>query len=182
MRLFINPTSVLVSSRIDETVLDKLNPERRSTGSVDGNSWFSSGREPSPGTNHGVGTANGLPALCSARPGSEFSYESAKNKLVNLRLGEADGPRVTFIVPGDVVADEDDGYNNGEAAYAGREGQLLRLSGWVDMDSRLTVGCAGAVISYIQRKRAATFLQGDNAAQAMYRISTVEIFTLRDSM
>lgn len=101
---------------------------------------------------------------------------------MNLRLGEADGPRVTFIVPGDVVADEGDAYHGGEAAYAGREGQLLRLSGWIDTDSRLTVGCAGAVISYIQRKRAATFLQGDNAAQAMHRISAVEMFTLRDSM
>lgn len=101
---------------------------------------------------------------------------------MTLGLGEADGPRVTFIVPGDVVAGGDNYCNDGEAGFAGREGQLLRLSGWVDMDSRLTVGCAGAVISYIQRKRASAFLPGDSAAQAMHRISTVEMFTLRGSM
>ncbi|GAB7348558.1 hypothetical protein MBLNU459_g6949t1 [Dothideomycetes sp. NU459] len=167
LRLFINPTAILVSSRIDDTVLDKLDPERGSTDSVDGNS-----------------TTNGLPALCSPRPASDFSYDSAKNKLINLKLGDVDGPRVTSVMPGDVIAGGGDvcDDNEEEAAFAGRDGRLLRLSGWVDMDSRLTVGCAGAVISYIHRRRAATFLPGDRAAQAMHRIATIEMFTLRDTM
>ena len=70
------------------------------------------------------------------RPSSEFYYEAAKTKLVNLKLGEDDGPQVTFVAPGDVVAAE--GFDDGESA-AGRQGQLLRLAGWVDMESRLTV-------------------------------------------
>jgi DNA mismatch repair protein MSH5 len=38
------------------------------------------------------------------------------------------------------------------------------------------------VLAYIHRKRAATFLPGDMAAQAMHRISTIEMFTLAGSM
>jgi DNA mismatch repair protein MSH5 len=53
---------------------------------------------------------------------------------VNLRPGEHNGPRITFVIPGDVVESYDDGENT-----ASGQGQLLRLVGWIDMDSRLTV-------------------------------------------
>lgn len=55
---------------------------------------------------------------------------------MNLRLGEDDGPQVTFVIPGDVVVGQD--YDGGEN-FLGNQGRLLRLSGWVDMDSRVTV-------------------------------------------
>ena len=74
--------------------------------------------------------------MLEVRPNADFSYEAAKGKLVNLRLGEDDGPQVTFVVPGDVVAGDD--YDHGENV-PGNQGRLLRLSGWVDMESRVTV-------------------------------------------
>jgi DNA mismatch repair protein MSH5 len=144
-------------------VLDKLDPERRNMG--DGDS-----------------TAYGMPALCSPRPVSEFSYDSAKSRLVNLKLGHEDGPRITFVTPGDLTAGNDEGYAVGDAAVENSQGQFLRLAGWINVDSRVTVGCAGAVLAYIHRKRAATFLPGDMAAQTMHRISTIEMFTLAGSM
>ncbi|KAI4729264.1 hypothetical protein E4T49_02943 [Aureobasidium sp. EXF-10728] len=164
LKTFIDPTIILVSSKLEDTVLDKLDPERRNTGG-DGDS-----------------TAYGMPALCSPRPVSEFSYDSAKSRLVNLKLGHEDGPRITFMTPGDFTAESNEDHMAGDAAVESRQGQLLRLAGWIDVESRVTVGCAGAVLAYIHRKRAATFLPGDMAAQATHRISTIEMFTLAGSM
>ncbi|KAF2866754.1 muts domain V-domain-containing protein [Massariosphaeria phaeospora] len=161
LRLYIEPTVILVSTKIDDTVIDRLDPEARSGASENGhNDQFR------------------LPFLLEIRPSSEYSYDAARSKLASLKFEEEDGPQVTFVVPGDVVAaeglDDDEGVN--------RQGQLLRLAGWVDMESRLTVGCAGALISYLQRRRAAAYLPGDQAAHLMFRISTLEMFSLRDTM
>ncbi|KEQ73926.1 mismatch repair protein 5 [Aureobasidium namibiae CBS 147.97] len=163
LKTFIDPTIILVSSKFDDTVLEKLDPERRNMG--DGDS-----------------AVYGMPALRSARPVSEFSYDSARSRLVNLKLGHEDGPRITFMTPGDLTAESSEDCMAGDGAVESRQGQLLRLAGWIDVDSRVTVGCAGAVLAYIHRKRAATFLPGDVAAQTMHRISTIEMFTLAGSM
>jgi DNA mismatch repair protein MSH5 len=121
-----------------------------------------------------------LPALCSLRPVSEFSYDSARNRLVNLKIGHEDGPKITFVTPGDFTAEKDG--DLGGTNLEDHQGQLLRLAGWIDVDSRLSVGCAGAVLAYIHRKRAASFLPGDAAAQTMHHISRIEMFTLSGSM
>jgi len=78
-----------------------------------------------------------LPYALELRPKSEFGYEAAKTKLASLRVGEADGPRVSFVIPGDVHAYDD--YE--EHDDSGVQAQLLRFSGWVSIDSWLTVSC-----------------------------------------
>ena len=103
------------------------------------------------------------------------------NKLVNLRIGQEGGPGVIFVVPGDVVAAAEN-YNMPDRDLAGRQGQLLRLSGWINLESRWTVGCAGAVLSYLQRRRATAYLPGDNAQHATFRIATVEMVSLNETM
>ena len=164
VKLFIDPTVVLVSTNCSDEAAGRLDPGMQDPrASVDGRS------------------IDRLPYLLEFRPNSEFGYDSARNKLVNLRIGQSGGPKVTFIVPGDVVAHEDD-YLGGDMGFTGRQGQLLRLSGWINMESRLTVGCAGAVLSYLQRRRATSFLPGDHAAAALFRVATIEMFSLKDSM
>lgn len=166
MKVFIEPTLVLVSTKCDDEVFNRLDPEMGSPrASVDGR----------------AGDQTRLPYLLECRPNSEFGYESARNKLVNLRIGQPDGPNVTFVVPGDILGHEHD-CMGGDAGFAGRQGQLLRLAGWINLESRLTVGCAGAVLSYLQRRRTTAYLPGDEAATAMFRISTVEMFSLSGSM
>jgi DNA mismatch repair protein MSH5 len=44
------------------------------------------------------------------------------------------------------------------------------------------VSCAGAVISYLQRRRSAAYLPGDQVALLMFRISILEMFSLRETM
>lgn len=114
--------------------------------------------------------------MCQPRPNSEFTFESARSKLISLNLNPSDlnGPKVNFVVPGDVAADD--------GTLSGDGGALLRLSGWIDMENRVSVGCAGAIISYIQRRRTAAYLPGDPAAQSMHKISAVEMFGLSGSM
>ncbi|KAF2764623.1 hypothetical protein EJ03DRAFT_391948 [Teratosphaeria nubilosa] len=167
LKLFIDPTVILVSSKCDDGVLDRLDPEMR-----DGRAMSVDGRSTDQ---------TRLPYLLECRPNAEFGYDAARNKLVNLRIGQRDGPRVTFVVPGDVVA-ETDNHDDPEHSFAGHQGALLRLSGWINIESRTTVGCAGAVLSHLQRRRAAAYLPGDRGAAAMFRVTTVEMFSLSGMM
>lgn len=125
----------------------------------------------------------------------EFNYESSKSKLTNLRLDSDEGPRITLTIPGDVIGT--DSYEMQDENY-GRHEHLLRLAGWVDVESRVTVcrpssrssrqllttqvGCAGAVISYLQRRRATRYLPGDCSAHGFFRISALEMFSLNETM
>lgn len=136
-----------------------------------------------------------LPYILEVRPSSEFNYESSKSKLANLRLDVDEGPKITFTIPGDVIGT--DGYEI-QDDISGRHEHLLRLAGWVDIESRVTVccpslwglrqfikkqvGCAGAVISYLQRRRATRYLPGDSSADGFFRISTLEMFSLNETM
>lgn len=165
LKLFIDPTVILTSTKCNEETIERLDPELRNPqASVDGRS-----------------DQTRLPYLLECRPSPEFGYDSARNKLVNLRIGQRGGPAVTYVIPGDVVThDEDPG--DGEGGPTGRQSQLLRLSGWVNLESKSTVGCAGAILSYIQRRRATTYLPGDNDSESLFRVGTVEMFSLRDSM
>ncbi|CAK4028600.1 related to DNA mismatch repair mutS [Lecanosticta acicola] len=121
-----------------------------------------------------------LPYLLECRPKAEYGYDSAKKKLVNLRIGQPNGPSVTYVVPGDVVASEND-YDREEDGFAS-QAQLHRLSGWINLESKLTVGCAGALLSYIQRRRSTTYLPTDENAHSMFRITTLQMFSLKGSM
>ncbi|KAI6825107.1 hypothetical protein KC342_g11225 [Hortaea werneckii] len=104
LELFVDPTVILVSTKCTEDVLDRLDPEmREQRASVDGRST----------------DQTHLPYLLECRPGAEFSYDAAMNKLVNLRIGQQGGPRVTFVVPGDVVTEQED-CNNPNAEFIGR--------------------------------------------------------------
>ncbi|CAO2650650.1 Nn.00g019420.m01.CDS01 [Neocucurbitaria sp. VM-36] len=160
LRIFVNPTVILMSTKIDDAVIDRIDPEA-TRGSVTGdNDQFR------------------LPFLLEVRPHSEFYYDAGKRKLVSLRLGEEDGIRVSFNVPGDLTAvDQHDGDD-----AVGQHGYLLRLAGWIDIESRVTVGCSGALIAYLQRRRVAAYLPGDQSAYLLFRISTLEMFSLRDTM
>lgn len=129
-----------------------------------------------------IGTAYGMPNLCTPRLNSEFNYESAKTKLLSLRLNEPDGPRVSFVIPGDVLPNEHGPAGAGDAMGASREGNLIRLAGWIDLESQLTVGCAGSIIAYIQKKRTNAYLPGDPAAQSLHLISSIEMFSLSGTM
>nr|POE47349.1 dna mismatch repair protein msh5 [Quercus suber] len=165
VKLFIDPTVVLVSTKCAEELIECLDLEARDGRvSIDG-------RNSDPAR---------LPYLLEYRPGAEFGYESSKTRLTNLHMGEQEGPRVTYMVPGDVMAGVSDVRD--DEMLTGRPGQLLRLSGWVNMENFLTVGCAGAVLSYLQRRRATAYAPGDEVATTMFRVKAVTMFTMDGCM
>ena len=128
VRTLIDPTVILVSTKIDDTVIDRFDPEAKKVGSASAdNDQFR------------------LPFLLEVRPPSEFLYDAARSKLVNLHLGQENGTRVIFNVPGELAAID----NLNDEGVAGQQGQLLRLAGWIDMESRVTVHPHSSLKLYI---------------------------------
>ena len=109
------------------------------------------------------------------RPSNEFSYEGGLRKLVDLQIEISRDTRTSFVVPGD--EDPYESYRNGlEPGFSHRQGNFLQLSSVIDLESRLSVSCAGALLSYIQRRRAVLHLPGDADAANTFRISSIEMF------
>jgi DNA mismatch repair protein MSH5 len=86
------------------------------------------------------------------------------------------------VIPGDVHAYDDYEEDNYANAGTGREAQLLKFSGWISVDSQVTVGCAGAILCYLQKRRTSRYLPGDPAAQGYFRVSTIEMFSMKGIM
>ena len=50
------------------------------------------------------------------------------------------------------------------------------------MESRISVGCVGAVLSCLQRKRTTDYLPDDPEAQRAYSINEIEMFSMAGTM
>ena len=86
-----------------------------------------------------------------------------------------------FLIPGESLT-YDDRQEHDEFGSTNRQGKLLRISGRINLDSKVSVGCVGAALTYLQRKRAAEFLQDDPDAQQAYRITRMEMFSISGTM
>lgn len=118
-----------------------------------------------------------LPYTVETRPSPEFYFEVGKSKLVNIRLSSNAEAQISFLAPGDTETYGE--YPDGdEPGYTRHQGKLLKLSAKIDMESRLAIGCAGAVISYLQRRKALEHLPGDTDSNLAFRISTIGTFNL----
>lgn len=178
MKLHAQPTVILLSTKSDENVSTYLDPTGGNRGSVAGDGEWRHLRKLST-ADIAMVLAEEFASryLLEVRPSPEFGFESAKVKLCNIRLATNTAPRMAFVTPGDAESYEDY-MESTEPEYTGRQGKLLRLSGIVDLESRLTVGCAGAVLTYLQRRKAVVDLPGDNTAQPAFRVSAIEMFSL----
>ena len=79
-----------------------------------------------------------LPYILQVRPSPEFSYEAAKTKLADIRIGSLQANRLSYITPADAETaacfdDETEEYG------VGRRSTLMRLAGCIDVDSHVTV-------------------------------------------
>jgi DNA mismatch repair protein MSH5 len=100
----------------------------------------------------------------SFRPNVEFAYESARNKLISIKVGHAEGSRLILQTPDDT---------DGVPAEQQRQGNLLRLASYIQIDSRVTVGCAGAVLAYLQRRQ----VSGESVV-----VAAIEMWSMADAM
>ncbi|KAH9891518.1 muts domain V-domain-containing protein [Xylariomycetidae sp. FL2044] len=157
--LHAKPTTILVSSRAPSSLLDCL---ARGSQGIDGNR----------GDLHGAYILRNLNS-------TDFRYDVGREKLLCLNLEMLGHQNIVYTsVVDDTI--EEDGGNDGRVGS--KQGRLMRLGASVNLDSRLTIGCAGAVLGDIQRRKTAQYLPNDPDALVTFRIRTVESFSLFDSM
>ena len=122
-----------------------------------------------------------LPYKKEYRPVTEFNYDGGKEKLVNLPIFANETAELRFLVPGEPSSfDENESLE--DFGHSSKQGKIHRLSTWLNLENKVSIGCAGAVIAYLSRKRAQEHLQNDPAAQQAYRVSSMEMFTLKQTM
>ncbi|KAI2616425.1 muts domain V-domain-containing protein [Hypomontagnella submonticulosa] len=157
--LHVNPTTILISARAPETLANYLS--RRAQG-VNGNQ-------------DDMQSAYILRNLNS----TDFRYDSGKGKLLGLNLETAGHQSVLFTSVVDDAVDGADGFDGQENS---RQARSMRLGTSINLDSRLTIGCAGAVLGDLQRRKTIHYLPNDPDALVAFRIRSVEMFALFDSM
>lgn len=120
-----------------------------------------------------------LPYQIDIRPTPEFSYSNAESKLLALEISSTHEQRIRFFVPQNGLAGPEE-VDPEEMGFTLHEGRLLHISSSVDMENPVTIGCAGAILTYLQRRRAAapSPLEVGNE----YRIRALQMFNLRDTM
>ena len=115
------------------------------------------------------------------RPSPEFAFEFGKMKLVNVYTDIVHGTAPALLTPADLEENDQHGQLAG-SNLSGRLGTLSRLGGRIDLDNQVSVGCAGAVITYLHRRRAISSLPHDATDTSMFRISAIEMFHSGDIM
>lgn len=89
--------------------------------------------------------------------------------------------RTGFIAPGE--QDVYEAYTEGfEIGYTESRGKVLRLSACIDTESRISIGCAGAALTYMGRRNAVGILPSSMDGAPTFHVSSVEMFSLNDMM
>ncbi|CEN62376.1 hypothetical protein ASPCAL09011 [Aspergillus calidoustus] len=151
----IKPTILLVSSRVDH---------------------FSQRLEQEDGTRPY------LPYQLDTRPPQEFNHLNAKNKLVALEVSSRHEDRFRFLVPHGGLVDTDQ-LDNENLDFTLQEGRHLHMAGFLDLENKVTLGCAGAILTYLQRRRSSDLIAGDTAsASGLYQVKSFEMSALSGTM
>ncbi|GKZ53619.1 mutS protein msh5 [Aspergillus niger] len=125
-------------------------------------------------------TLSYVPYQLEVRPSQEFNFSNAKTRLIALDISSRHEHRIKFLVP-------HSGFVDGEQLDAEnldltlQEGKLLNVYGSVDMENSVTIGCAGVILAYLQRRRASMSISNDRAS-GILRVSSVEMFALTGTM
>ncbi|CAG8165377.1 unnamed protein product [Penicillium nalgiovense] len=120
-----------------------------------------------------------LPYQIDVRPTPEFSYSNAESKLLALQISSMHEQRIRFFVPQNGLAGPEE-VDPEEMGFTLQEGRLLHISSSVDMENPVTIGCAGAILTYLQRRRATAPSSLEEGNE--YRIRALQMFNLRDTM
>ncbi|OAL67108.1 DNA mismatch repair protein Msh5 [Trichophyton rubrum] len=163
LKLEIEPTVLLLSLRADQGLEDPTHPEGTSRATSDIDSHLQ------------------LPYLLDVRPTQEFGFENAKIKLAAFKFNSESNETFKFLIPG--TGFSHDGNVTGEnVEFTEQQGDLLNIGGFVDMENRISVGCAGAILTYLQRKRATLSLQHGSLGAPAIGISAIGMISLQKAM
>ncbi|OQE25299.1 hypothetical protein PENSTE_c006G06453 [Penicillium steckii] len=157
----IKPTVILVPSRVDLS------------GVMDHNQSLAQETE----------TSSYLPYQIDVRPTQEFSTSNAESRLVALDVSSSHEQRIRFFVPHSGISGPEE-VNPEDMGFTLQEGRLLHISSSVDMENTITIGCVGAVLAYLQRRRA-TGTSIDPIGpmdQCPFQVRSLEMFSLENTM
>lgn len=87
---------------------------------------------------------------------------------------------VKYLVP-----DEGELHNEAhldEIGLSDSRGRILHVTSAINLDSKVSIGCAGAIITYLQRRRNSEFLDGDPAAEDAYQILDLQMFSFKNTL
>ncbi|KAI1265648.1 muts domain V-domain-containing protein [Xylariaceae sp. FL1019] len=161
--LHTQPTTILMSSRAPEILATCLS---RNAQGVNGNR----------------GDLQGAYILRNLNS-SDFRFEAGRQKLLSLDFGMDARPSMLYTTVVDDTSFEADPSTVHEGGPEGsKHNQLMRLATSINIDSKITVGCAGAVLGDIQRRKTAQYLPNDLDALVAFRVRSVEMFSLFNSM
>lgn len=116
-----------------------------------------------------------------ARPHQEFHYEAAMSKLVNIMAKFPRSSQTELLIPGNEEI-QDPSTSHDTDGFTQRRGLLLRLSALIDVECKTTIGCAGAVLTHIGKRKAMNSIADAAGNSLMFLISRMEQFSLRGTM
>ncbi|PSR81614.1 putative MSH5 protein [Coniella lustricola] len=160
--LQVEPTVVLVPLRTADFLVDFLEAGAQN---LEGN------REYNKEGFRGVYILRTVVSTC-------FNYETAKNVLLSLDMDFLGSKAMHFNTVAAAHQEPAIGHAPGNNGYGSR----LQFATFVNLDSRLSIGCAGAVLSDIQRRRAAACLPNDPDVRFAFRVRSVMMFTFSNAM
>ncbi|KAJ5553509.1 DNA mismatch repair protein MutS core [Penicillium frequentans] len=121
-----------------------------------------------------------LPYQVDVRPTQDFSYHNAENRLVALEASSSHEDRLRFYVPHSGLTGPEE-VSPEDLGFTLHEGRLLHISSTIDMENPVTIGCAGALLTYLQKRKAAnTGMEIINSCA--FRVRFLEMFSLKDTM
>lgn len=107
--------------------------------------------------------------------------ENAKTKLGKLEIFKQDIGRVDFLVPGDGLTQQVEETIARNPGFSFDKGNVLRLGGILDIENTTSLGCAGALLTYIQRRKTIDYSCGENNIASCI-IRSVETFFMEGTM
>lgn len=100
--------------------------------------------------------------------------------MVPLDLPSMCEQRVQFLVPHNGMASAEQ-LDAEDMGFTSQEGRFLHMSSSVDMENVVTIGCAGAVLTYLRRRRAPGPSMLDSSSET-YQVKSMEMFGLEGTM
>ncbi|KAE8401294.1 muts domain V-domain-containing protein [Aspergillus pseudonomiae] len=122
-----------------------------------------------------------LPYQLDVRPSQEFSYLNAKNKLVALEISSEHEQRIRFLVPHNGLIDTEQ-MDTESLDFTLQDGRFLHIPSSIDMENQVTIGCAGAVLTHLQRRRATVMPASSDETSSYFQVRSVEMLSLQGTM
>ncbi|KAM5507939.1 hypothetical protein McanMca71_001210 [Microsporum canis] len=182
LKLEIEPTVLLLSLRADQSLEDPTHAGSGSRATSDiGKTYVFKEEQNVYLTRNILDSHLQLPYQLDVRPTQEFGFENARTKLTSLKINSKTSETVKFLIPG--INFSHDGDITGETVdFTEQQGDLLHISGLIDMENCISVGCAGAILTYLQRKWASISLQGDPLSPRTMDIKAIGMINLQKTM